>query len=1337
MKYSILGVLLAIVFSNVDDGQVTLLESGVESTAEFSSDTGRPRFTYEVRESGWVFVHAISTAPLALHIEDGQGERTEHSPSPETGYPSARLPVVSGELLQFEIEAQQGDVRSASILLHEIAESEGQRQAATEILGRIRRARRALNKNALFEEFRAYVSAQTNESKILTPTAQEALAAIGSLAYESRNDKLCIEALRPVVEFRRAYLPPRSGELRAALQELSFAYKMTFQPVAALPLELELIDSLRATRDENDKGLLRSQANHATTLGATGQLAAAAALYEQVLPRLLRTFSEADPLIQQTRIEFGVTLSNMGQKPRACELYRQAIAVLERTAHPDSPNLQIARLNLGGELIVQGLPGQALEVLETALESMLRTEPTGSPRTQNVRSNLGIAMIAVGRHEDAAEVLSDAVRHFRGNVPPTYPGLLNAELALGEAELALGRLEAARGRFEEVGKRLSPLFAPEPYLRSRLGLARVLDLSGQPDAADALYRQVVDTAQKIRPTVDGYLHQTLAELLNNCGRFEDASALLDPVVAFFLREHPDDSRMPRLVYQYGDVLLAQGRVAESLAIARGTYLRFNRSEASSSDAMTSLREVLGFGYYRQGDHLAARELFAENYESLRDTLGPDALATLSAQAHMGHLAWITGDSQSGRQILEDAREKLRASYPEHPALLECSMNLAMILKEENEYDRALQIETEAMAIAQGIYPPEHPNLARGRLNIAGTHGMRGDHARAAVMLRELGRSAADTLPAGHVIRIRSKANLFSSLMALGRSTEALELLPEILTEIQQRLTPLREPLSPREMESAAVQTRWESDIILSHLVEAQPGVVATGRPVPEVGLELTETMRGVAADYSRSLRFAEARTKDEEFARLRRQLRDVAMRTADLQRSGSTTALLDAVRQRDELQRQVSQRIPKVLGHDRLHADIDVGRIRSALGKDELAITYWRYRQLGADGRGHASYVAFLLRRDSPVEIVPLGPAKRLESAIEEWRKQLVASGPEDRGIREVPQDRRPTTAAAETLSRLLLEPCRKHLDGVGKIIVVPDDALYLVPFDALAWEGGILGDRYEIIFRNSLRELLTEEPPTAGDNMLLLVGAIDYGSAPGAREATTRSSEPFAALPGTLSEIRSVASTLEKNKRARSTVVLLSGPQATRSAFLEAAEEARHVHLATHAYFAPDGRNEAPSPTMGFGLSPDAKVRSFAPMTLCGVVFAGANQVAGSDASASILTGEELATVSLTNCELAVLSACETGLGVRRAGQGVQSLQQALHATGARSTLTSLWAVDDEATQLLMKHFYEALWSEGMTKAGALRSAKSRMRAQKRDDGTPRFDASHWAAWILMGDPD
>lgn len=136
-------------------------------------------------------------------------------------------------------------------------------------------------------------------------------------------------------------------------------------------------------------------------------------------------------------------------------------------------------------------------------------------------------------------------------------------------------------------------------------------------------------------------------------------------------------------------------------------------------------------------------------------------------------------------------------------------------------------------------------------------------------------------------------------------------------------------------------------------------------------------------------------------------------------------------------------------------------------------------------------------------------------------------------------------------------------------------------------------------------------------------------------------------------------------------------------------------------------------------------RVTDAAPLALAGLALAGAN----ADPSGGILTAEELAAADLSRCDLAVLSACETNVGLSDEGAGLQSLRTALHAAGARSAVTSLWQVDDEATRELMTRFYRYLWVEGLDKADALWRAKCDLR----DAGRPVRD---WGAWVLSGDP-
>src|SRR5262249_49891381 len=155
------------------------------------------------------------------------------------------------------------------------------------------------------------------------------------------------------------------------------------------------------------------------------------------------------------------------------------------------------------------------------------------------------------------------------------------------------------------------------------------------------------------------------------------------------------------------------------------------------------------------------------------------------------------------------------------------------------------------------------------------------------------------------------------------------------------------------------------------------------------------------------------------------------------------------------------------------------------------------------------------------------------------------------------------------------------------------------------------------------------------------------------------------------------------------------------RERLLAAAPRARFLHVATHGWFAPESIRswqdvEPLDKLSGLGLraSGEEQVKGMSPMLLCGLALAGANLP--EDALGRVpglITAEEIAALDLSHCELAVLSACDTNVGVRRAGQGVASLQKALQMAGARSVITSLWKVPDAATSELMLDFYRRLW--------------------------------------------
>ena len=253
-------------------------------------------------------------------------------------------------------------------------------------------------------------------------------------------------------------------------------------------------------------------------------------------------------------------------------------------------------------------------------------------------------------------------------------------------------------------------------------------------------------------------------------------------------------------------------------------------------------------------------------------------------------------------------------------------------------------------------------------------------------------------------------------------------------------------------------------------------------------------------------------------------------------------------------------------------------------------------------------------------------------------------------------------------------------------------------------------------------------------DASLVVVGAPNYDSVTGAfsqadaSKAVPQWQQRFAPLPGTATEAEAIHELFQIT--FGSAPVRLVAMDATRDRVVEALPGQRYVHLATHGWFAPEQLPSWESKVDDIPPLPLTSVQDtvigLAPLTLCGLALTGANVAP----SRGLITAEEIAGLDLSDCELAVLSACETNVGIRRAGLGIRSLRTALHAAGARSSVTSLWKVDDDATRLLMSRFYEGLWEEGLGKADSLWRAKMALR----DEGHPPH---HWAGWVLTGDPD
>jgi CHAT domain-containing protein len=151
--------------------------------------------------------------------------------------------------------------------------------------------------------------------------------------------------------------------------------------------------------------------------------------------------------------------------------------------------------------------------------------------------------------------------------------------------------------------------------------------------------------------------------------------------------------------------------------------------------------------------------------------------------------------------------------------------------------------------------------------------------------------------------------------------------------------------------------------------------------------------------------------------------------------------------------------------------------------------------------------------------------------------------------------------------------------------------------------------------------------------------------------------------------------------------------------------------------------------------FSPDATYTGENPLLLSGLFLAGANLhgegTEDMQAEDGIVSAMEVSAMDLSGTDLVVLSACETGLGEVRQGEGVYGLRRAFQAAGSRTVVSALWRVPDTETKTLMKTFYA---QKGTTYPELMQNVALQHIHDLRLIGRPTHPYS-WGGFIATGD--
>jgi CHAT domain-containing protein len=354
--------------------------------------------------------------------------------------------------------------------------------------------------------------------------------------------------------------------------------------------------------------------------------------------------------------------------------------------------------------------------------------------------------------------------------------------------------------------------------------------------------------------------------------------------------------------------------------------------------------------------------------------------------------------------------------------------------------------------------------------------------------------------------------------------------------------------------------------------------------------------------------------------------------------------------------------------------------VSSALPDDETALLEY------VTGRAGDPTTVLIITRQG-VRAVSLSPIDAVAPVLSRFVGLLEAGGPAE--------------AQARLLGERVLDPVVRALpSGIRRLLIVPDDVLHRLPFDAVRLADGRYAiERFTIgtVPSAAIAVMLLERPARSAPIRVLAVGDPrfpDEASRAGGDTAVTRSFVRRGALVRLAASGREAALVARFAPRSEVRRREMASEQFLKTAPLDSFDV---IHLATHAL-----------------VDERAIGRSVLALAAGG----------GED---GFLTSGDLAALVL-RAELVVLSACRTAGGVLIGGEGVHGLAAPLLGAGARTVVATSWQVDDRRAAVLIERFYGAL-ADGESLGDALRTAKlEALRA-----GLPPRE---WASWSLIGDP-
>lgn len=1126
----------------------------------------------------------------------------------------------------------------------------------------------------------------------------------------------CLPLLTEALKVAEASFAPDDARIATAAYNLARTYDGLGKASKAEPLYHRALSI-------QEKALGPEHANLANTLISLGLLYYNQAKYAQAEPLYQRALRIQEKALGPGHADVAVSLYNlaelyddMGRYTEAEPLYQRALSIREKVLGPD--NGDVANILNGLAMLYdhEGKYALAEPLLKRAARIDEKVSGLESPQVATDLSNLGLLYVDQDRYAEAEPLYQRAWRIREKALGPDDPDVANSLINLAQLYEDQGKYAEAEPLYQRGLSIDEKTFGPNhPSLAIDLNnLAGLYEEEGKYDDAQRLYQRALRINQQALGPDNSHVATELSNLgllYEDQGKYAEAQPLYQRALSIQEKAlGPEDHRVATDLNNLGVLYHRQGQYAEAERLFQRALQIDEKAFGPENRAVSTDLNNLALLYSDEQKKAEAEPLYQRALRTDEKTLGGDNPSVAIRLNNLAAFYVGEGKLAEAEPLFQRAlRIDKQALGPDQLSVATDLANLGVLYSEQGKPTEAEPLYQQALSIHQKTLGPGHPNVTTDLSNLALLEYEQGSYAQAEPFFR------------------RVQENLFQQFeynFTYMTEKERLAFLHAVVYYFATYFSFVHRYHEQDPQLAAAMYNLllWEKSLVVGSVADMRRQVEASG------DTEALQLLRQLNAKRTQIAAMQNAQPADRVV--WRKQIDQLTVEANDTEKALVARSAVFA--EQKKVERATWQ------------------EVRDALGPADAAIEFVRfyfYDKKWADSSYYAALVVTRESKDHP-QYIFLGNEEQTEGgAIVRLQRAVQTRGSSLEQSPEMP--------GAQTYD-IIWKPLEKALAGKTRIYFSPDGILNQVPLGIVpAPDNKLLMEKYDLRLLSSTRDLLRAAPPPAATTALLVGDpvfdlsetqqlaalqklALPQPQAPVLMAALSPNElsrdqgngSVLPRLPGTGAEVTAIAGLMKQHEWKTNVYT----NELALKRVVEEASSPRVVHLATHGFFLPDqpidtGRNR---------LAENQPVRLDDPMLRSGLFFAGADRaLAGKTPPQGldngILTAMEASSLNLRGTELVVLSACNTGQGDVRNGEGVFGLRRALQEAGAQSVLMSLWSVPDKETLDLMTRFYTK-WLAGTEIHQALREAQLEERAQVRASHGGTDLPYYWGAFVLVG---